>query len=225
MFSKTARWCATAVGSAALAATLGAGAANAVVAPPTVTSVTHVVNRSDGGNGGTWATDYFYRRGTLTELGSVDGTNCGGASADTCYGYTLSIKDAGWKPWVPGKFITLGGQLTPNQSGEDQNEVIGGDVTGTFTGHASFAEFYTSSLPTGGSNGGVATYVNGDTPTTSSWPSLYFPNTATLYGVSINPWSWSYNATVKHRHEHWVDASTNNYGNSPGDGNIEGYAQ
>lgn len=243
--SRFARAAAAAVGSVALCATVGATAASASPHLPTVTSVTHYVNRDDSGANGNWAKDNDFRRGVLTEDGSVAVTNCGALNTDPCYGYTLSVKDGGYLPWVQGSFVTDNGVYTPNQAGPYAGDTIRGNVRGSMSGYDNFAEFYSTSLPSGGSNGGVPSFVNGDTPSTSSWPSLYFPNTATLYqggavttSFSQPSWAWNYRAQVpvwtrSHRHHHrgywsfrterWTDASYNNYGDNVGDGNIYGY--
>jgi len=185
------------------------------------TANTLLVNRDDGGNGSPdpyWAKDKLRRTAILRETGSAPKSDCGGKGS--CYGYSLALGDV-------GSFDTIPGRQTPNQSGPYAGETEQGAVTGHVAGSLEFGQFYSTSLPQGGPNAGVPTLVNGDTPSTGDWPWLFFAPGTKLYqgGSQVNEntisepyWGWAYAWGT----QSWVDASWNNYGDNPGDGNIIG---
>ena len=228
------RW--LAVLTAAAVPALGVTAASASLPPGphshSLTAVTRLVNRDDSGNGTPnpdWAKDNFTRTLTITPQGPAALTDCG-ITATACYAFQAKIADDGFFTTVPGDF-------TPNQSAPYTGALIRSRVTGELTGYSTYAEFYATVQPDPSL---VPHFVNGDADPTSGWPLLAFPAgttysagaPATVTGGLGEPlWSWSYTALVRthdrwHRQrfqvQHWVDASYNNYGDSPGDGNITG---
>ena len=214
------------IAGGAVAATAGTAVA---APPPPVHAVTHVTNRPDGGNGGTWAYDDLTRTITIRLTG-------GGPGA---YTFTAGLTDK-------GSFTTIKGAETPNQGGSYAGDTIRSKVTGTVRGYAEFS-FTASNLPTPGPNAGVPATENDHRSTpadsTSTWYELAFPSGTHFGGAGIGDWSWTYKATVTTRtsrrvcltrgwcwgvpvvhvsHQQWVDAFNNSDGNAPSDGNITG---
>jgi hypothetical protein len=206
-----------------------AAAASASPHPPAVRAVTHVKDRPDGGNGGTWADDTMTRSVTITLTGGTPGA----------YTYTATLADK-------GSFTTIKGAKTPNQGGSYAGDTIESKVTGTMRGYADFS-FTASSLPSGALNAGVPLTENdhGNAPadSTSAWYELAFPSGTTFGAAGIGAWSWTYKAVVvtvtsqqvclppglcwgipviRVSSQRWTDASSNGNGNLAGDGNIAG---
>jgi hypothetical protein len=197
-------------GAAALAVTGGAVLASgtALAAPSTVTAVTQVSNRPDGGHGtpSTWAYDDFTRTLTVT-VASVQNP------ADTTAGltdYTATITDH-------GQFHAVLGAGTPNQSGVFAGAHIVHGVSGAMNGTYSLtvtapsADTLTGTVPATEDDNFGAPAV-----TTANWPKQAF---ATATGVSVagGSYSWTYTRAC----ESWTDASGTD-GNAPADGNITG---
>lgn len=200
--TRITRWTATAAAGAVLAIVPLAAASAAPVT--SVTAHTHVLNRPDGGHGGTWAYDTFTRTLTVTQNADQSSAPAG----DTLY--TATIADH-------GTFSTVGGALAPNQSTAGvkvTHNGTKGSINGTYTlaVTAPTADGLTGTVPT-------AENDNFGTPvvTTGDWPKQAF---ATATGVSVNggAYSWVYKTGC----ETWTDSSTNGDGNLAADGNITG---
>ena len=209
------------------AALLAAAGTASATPQPSVHAVTHVTDRPDGGNGGTWADDSMTRAVTITLTGGSPGA----------YTFTATLKDK-------GSFTAIKGAKTPNQGGSYAGDTIKSAVTGRMAGYADFS-FTASALPSTAPNAGVPAAENdhGATPadSTSTWYELAFPAGTHFGGAGIGAWSWTYKATVvtvtsqlvclaPHfcwpvpvvhvSHQQWVDAWNNGDGNLPADGNI-----
>jgi hypothetical protein len=206
---------------------LSATAASASTTPTAIqlsaahvwTAKTHLISRPDsGGAGNTWANDTMTRTLTIRLLGST------GSGASTVYYYSANVKDA-------GKFQTVNGALTPNQSGPYANETENGSVPGTISGSASFS-FTATSLP---NMSLVPKTVTGSADSTGTWYELAFPaSEVTFGGAGLGNWGWHYNgpevvtfdSSGKHViavvHERWADTASNNGGQLQQDGNING---
>lgn len=186
-----------AVPVAALAlAALGLGTA-AHAAPATVTAVTHVVNRADSGNGGTWAYDNLTRTLKVTP----------GATSST---YNAVVTDK-------GTFTTVQGALSPNQA--TAGTKVTRAVKGTFSGSIK----YTVTAAAGSTLTDVATATENDMlaapageNTTGNWPDRAF--TVKPASVTEGDWSWTYKTAA----ESWTDSSADGDGNVLADGNITG---
>ena len=189
--------------AAAGALALG-GTAHAV--PTTVTGSTHVSERPDSGNGGTWAYDTFNRSLTVS-VAAVQN------SADTAHGlvdYTATVTDKGF-------FSAVQGAGTPNQF------VPGTKVLHHVIGSMSGGASYTVTAPTGDTLTGIIPANEDDhfaTPavTTGDWPKLAFATQANVTVSMNNDWSWTYKTAC----ETWVDSAANGDGNQVADGNITG---
>lgn len=191
------------------AAGLGLAAAPAHAAPATVTQVTHVVNRPDGGNGGTWAYDSFAR--TLTVSVAVP-QPAGTPAGDTAYTATVADK---------GTFTTVQGSLTPNQAVAGAK--VGHAVKGTLAGGIS----YTVTAPSADALTAVAAMAENDNfaapaaaDTTANWPERAFTPATGVTVTEGSAWSWTYATAC----EKWTDSASNGDGNLPADGNITGKA-
>jgi hypothetical protein len=190
---------------AAAGVMLSAGGAHA--APTTVTAVTHISDRPDGGNGGTWAYDTFDR--TLTVTVAADQS---GAAPNTTL-YNATVADS-------GTFSAVQGALTPNQAtaGLKISRAVDGTMTGgiTYTIVAPSTDTLTGTVPAA-EDDLFSTASNGFV-STGDWPKQAF---ATAVGVTVteaSTWSWTYKTAC----EQWVDAASNNDGNNAADGNIHG---
>jgi len=187
--------------AATAAGIVAANKANA--SPSTVTATTHVINRPDSGNGGTWAYDDFNRTLKVT-LDSPQPEEAAGTLT-----YTAEVLDV-------GEFHTILGALTPNQSTAGLK--IAHAVSGSMNGGIS----YTITAPSTDTLIGVVPATENDnftspTVTTGNWPLQAF---ATPTGVTVtegDTWSWTYAAC-----ESWTDSATNGDGNLAADGNITG---
>lgn len=180
-----------------------AGISTAASAAPLVHATTHVANRADSGNGGTWATDNFTR--SLTIVKSASQVNA--PDGDTLY--TAFVVDN-------GGFTAHAGALAPNQAvpGVHVAHSVNGSFKGgiTYTIAAPNADALTGTVPAF-ENDAVGTPVP-----TSTWPAQAF---ATSVGVQVTEnagWSWKYSTAC----ESWTDSSANGDGNLAGDGNITG---
>jgi len=207
---------------------LSATAASASTTVPTAiqlnaahvwTAKTQLISRPDsGGAGNTWANDTMTRTLTIRLNGST------GSGTSTVYYYSANVKDA-------GKFRTVNGALTPNQSGPYVNETENGSVSGTISGSGSFS-FTATSLP---NMSLVPKTVTGSADSTGTWYELAFPATGVTFGgAGLGNWGWHYNGPVvvtldpsgKHViavvHERWADTASNNGGQLVQAGNIDG---
>jgi hypothetical protein len=194
----------------------------------TLTATTTATGRDDSGTAGNWATDNFTRTATLTGHGVVDPSHCPGIGAGlSCHYLTGTIADKGHFTTVPGDTVpgtgSLNGQPAPQ---------IGTAVTGAMKGSAHFA-FYSDEPVSAASASNVPSSVTNE-DSTSHWAELFFaPGTANFWDTSGNPGGaeittngWTYTAALDsdpacpNVSGRWIDASYNNYGGDPVDGNI-----
>jgi hypothetical protein len=194
----------------AIAGTIWGSTAAVMAAPTTVTAVTHVVNRPDGGNGGNWAYDNLKRTLTVTVAATQK-------PADTLAGltdYTATVTDE-------GGFSTIGGAPTPNQF-VPGTQILHNGVKGSINGGIS----YTVTAPSGDTlTGTVPVYENDNFSTTGAgftstgnWPKLAFASQTGVTVAEGNDWSWKYATAC----ESWTDSAVNGDGNTANDGNITG---
>lgn len=196
-------------GGAATAVALGGvalGASAASAAPvPSAHATTHVLNRPDGGNGGTWAFDTFNRSMTVTVANSQAGTGGGNTR------YRVDITDK-------GGFTTVLGAGTPNQfiPGTHVLHKVSGSMAGGIT--------YTVVAPTTDALTGVVPSTENDAfgpahVTTGNWAKQAFSNPALVTTESAGTvYGWKYSTGC----ENWADTSANGDGNTANDGNITG---
>jgi hypothetical protein len=172
---------------------------------------THLVNRDDSGDAGTWAQDNFWRTTHIYHTG-----------LDT---YKVTITDN-------GKFVTDPGALTPNQGAPYTGETIAFPHLRGYL-HGSWSWTLTSLTPP--NVHGIPTFIFGDAYSTSTWYLLAFP---TATGVTeASAWAWDYDAVAVHYHwvlvhrhhhhsywvrvptytpENWLDAESGQAGNIQG---------
>lgn len=191
--------------------------------PYVLSASTAITNRPDSGNFGTWASDSFTRKTTVTLVGQVSVSNCPGSTTGQCWLWTFKISDS-------GEFTTVAGDLSPE--GSVPLEV---PVTGTMTGGTATGEFY-GSFRFGGDQRMPATENDhGTAPTgrhtTTDWAEQFFGagavfnSTANPGGPDLNKWSWEYTAafgtdsSCPHVASQWVD-SYQNSGSTPYYGDI-----
>lgn len=193
-------------GLAVVAATTSAVAASAAPVPTTAHAVTHVANRPDSGNGGTWAYDTLNR--TLDVVVSPVQF-----AADTAAGltdYTATVSDL-------GVFSARQGELSPNQStaGVKIAHAVKGSMTGSisYTITAPAADTLTGVVPTQENDNFAAALVS-----TANWPKQAFATPAGVTVTEVNTWSWAYQTAC----EKWLDSAVNGYGNQAADGNVTG---
>jgi hypothetical protein len=194
-----------AVVTAATAAGLAAAPAFAAT-PASVTAVTHVVNRPDGGNGGTWAYDTF----TRTLVVTVAASQAGAPEGDTAYTATVTDK---------GTFTAVEGSLTPSQAVAGLK--VAHAVKGTIAGSIS----YTVTAPSTDAIASLATATENDdyaapaaAGTTANWPERVFASATGVTVTEGSAWSWTYATAC----EKWTDSAANGDGNTAADGNITG---
>lgn len=174
----------------------------------TVTAVTHLVHRGDGGGSGdTWAYDSFTRTAKVTFRGVAPVTDCLTVSGN-CYAFTASMSDQ-------GSFETIAGQQSPN-FGSHPGVLINREVRGELHGYGLFTTFYATAMPKASR---VPGHVYGDGYHSYLWPELFFPSSATVNGVNESDYGYYYHAP---HHQSWVDGSFNGDGQLAGDGNISG---
>lgn len=208
----------------AAALTVPAAAASAQAAPGSATAVTTLKNVPDNGHGtpSEWAVDTMQRTVTVTRGSQAPAADCE-LSSGTCWSYSAKLTDL-------GTFVTKPGAGTPNQAcagcaGEQvKTPAQSGYLTGTYsiTFYASSGSPRPSLVPRMHDDHGVAASA----PFTStSWPQLFFPAGTHFSAMNGGAYSWTY-LLVKFSFpflmQQWVDSSTNNDGNAPGDGNITG---
>lgn len=206
--------CAAAAGLALGASIAVAAAASAVT--PAVSETTHITNDPDSGGNGNWSTDNLVRTLTITaDTGACTGLPAG----STCY--SASIAD-------DGTFTTIDQAYQPNQGSPASFARIQHEVSGTFSGTASFL-FWADKTP---ADANVPATVNG-VPGTSTWYERAFPSGTTFGGPGIgSDWTWTYTTytrTSPRQHlaacETWTDSAANGDGQSAvltADGNITG---
>lgn len=185
----------------------GSTGANEQWTPPGASYATSkLVYRPDSGGGGdSWALD------TITRMSSA---LYEGDSAAGVHQYAGAVADT-------GTFVTVAGNLTPNQGGADKGLTLGDDSTGTMSGVTAYS--FTSS-----------TFVTAAPPAsaqgvepigTSDWYKLWFAAGTTFAGpgeLNSGPldWTWSYHLTDNcGKAESWTDADPT-AGQGISDGNI-----
>ena len=205
---------------AAMATGLIAGTASASThgsfPGPGTTAMTLILTNNVPGNGGPWAIDSVWRTATVTVAGGfpVSPWHCGWngwGPPPTCYAFTATLHDQ-------GTFRTNRGALTPNQSWPWHGRHIHGVVTGQVNGIASFGTFYATTFP---QSFLVPRFAFDEFGSAPAWPDLFFPK-GTTFGVTLGPWSVTFSAQTFCGFQHWTDASFNDHGNLPSDGNITG---
>lgn len=158
-------------------------------------------DRPDSGGNGNWANDHLARGAMVLYMGDITpGTHT----------YQGDVRDV-------GTFSALAGAFAPNQ-GQFPGSKVANSVTGPAvggTGYSFTSDQFVSRFP--------ASAYSGGTPTTGSWPSLFYASTATIGGPGIMnsgpvQWSWKYN----YKTQQWIDAAFNNGGQFDGSGNITG---
>lgn len=189
----------------------GSGAAHAATAtaPTTVTATTHVTDRPDSGNGGTWAYDTFDRTLTVTAAAKQNPAD----TAKNLVDYTVTVTDQGF-------FSAVQGTGTPNQFVPGTKVMHA--VKGTMNGGLS----YTVTAPATDSLTGVIPASENDNFSTSGagfvstgdWPKLAFMTPTNVTVNENSDWSWTYKTAC----ETWVDSAANGSGNQANDGNITG---
>ncbi len=215
----------------------GSQAADAAGKTVTVTAVTAISDRPDSGYGtGTYlANDYFTRTATITLVGEVSLSFCGGkTSTGHCYHWTGQVTD------TAGRFVTVPGIGSPGYGGLNggKDPLIGVAATGTMSGgikydfYSSFRSVLASLVPKTENDLGNIANVTGRRPT-HAWVLQFFGAPATFWvSGSATPTTsvdttggWSYtlpfgaDAQCPHLGSQWVDASPG-WGNNAADGNI-----
>jgi hypothetical protein len=170
-------------------------------------AVSKLTYRPDSGGGGdNWALDTIMRTSSVV----WEGNDSSGAHV-----YAGAVSDT-------GTFVTVPGNLTPNQGGSDKGITLGDSTIGTMSGITAY-NFTASQLA--GNNAPPAAAQGVEPIGTSLWYELFFPaagttSTTTTFGgtgeLSSGPldWSWSYNIASDNckKAEHWVDAQSNGGG-------------
>jgi hypothetical protein len=218
-----------AVGVLAGAGATAASAATAPAARGTITAVTQISHRYDGGGAGNWAVDKLSRTLQIQYLGKSTDP----AYAKTPYMYTATISDS-------GTFVNLPGQLAPNQGGSHAGQVMKpNQVTGTMTGSGQFGLFYASAKDAKGLvPRALTSFALNANPAyrSSTWPELAFPAGTVFANVSEGGYGYDYNVpavkVVKIVHgkkvivtlkaQDWQDTAWNGDGQAPRDGQITG---
>ena len=186
-----------------------ASAKPAVAHHPKVSADTLMTNRPDSGGNGDWANDEFTRKVTIDQQTPTAASNCG-LTATQCFlieGAKLTDTD--------GTFTTISNAFTPNQFGTDAGLHITNVVSGKMSGNGEFPAFYATELPDAHK---VPATNDGDANPSTTWPELAFPAGTQFTGLSEDTFSYSYH----HGTQHWLDADTNNGGQSATAGNITG---
>jgi hypothetical protein len=238
-------------GAVGILAGAGATAASAATTPAyhghssTVTAVTRLINRNDGGGGpNPWAYDTMTRTLAVTSLGKVTITpamvTANSALApylgQVMYQYDATLHDV-------GTFKDIPGQLTPNQGGRYLGDVLKPtQVSGPMSGYGDFGLFYSTAKvnsPRTFANEGVPIRLkNGQNTAYPSytWPELAFPAGTSFVGVNEFDFGYVYQVPatvrtvvihgVKHvirtRAQNWADTAANGDGQLQHDGNITG---
>jgi hypothetical protein len=184
----------------------GTGAAHAAPVPTTVTATTHISNRPDSGNDGTWAYDHLARTLTVTKAAIQP--------SSTVTAYTATVTDT-------GSFSTVGGAGTPNQfvpGTKILHNGVKGDISGgiSYTVTAPAADTLTGTVPAT-ENDNFSTTGAGFT-STADWPELAFASKTGVTVTEGSSWSWKYSTAC----ESWTDSAANGDGNTASDGNITG---
>jgi hypothetical protein len=198
---------------AALAVTMLGVLASATPANATTpdcrTVVSHLTDRPDSGNHGTWANDTATRTVLVCHIPAVVLAE---AKSVIVEGWTY-----GAKLTDEGTFVTAGGaHLSPNNG-----HALLADVPGTFTGGFTTTfqapadwQFWNGAALDGHTFTGTP---GGANPTTSNWVKALW--TSGFEGDSIGKdWSWTY----KTCNEQWVDANANESGTTAAAGDITG---
>lgn len=183
LVSKFAAIAATSVGLSGLGIAAASAAPTPAPAPHGFTATTHLINRDDGGDAGTWAQDNLWR--TVKFVPVQD--NIPGQ-----WEYKVTLTDK-------GTFKTDTNVLAPNQHTPFVGVKTGHHpISGTVYGGGSYTVVSDSPL-SNHPNLGVpfveyGTPVAGSNETTGNWPVLAFPSSAHVTNSGINPWGWTYNA-------------------------------
>jgi hypothetical protein len=203
---------------AAAGVALGVLSLSTSAASAATSASTAVSNRPDGGHGtpAIWADDTFTR--TLTVNVDATDTNCGPVTpaGDSCYAVTLSDH---------GTFTTRPGAGAPNVNSPHvgaalsiTSPAVTGNFSGGYTQHVFSDNAPDSSLvPASEDDHGVSTGTGFHS--TENWYKQAFPASTSFGTVQDGAYSWTYDTSGC---ETWVDSSSNNDGNSVGDGNITG---
>jgi hypothetical protein len=177
--------------------------------PTTVTQVTHIVNRPDGGNGGTWAYDSFTRTLTVAVAATQNPADAAAGKTD----YVATVVDN-------GGFSSVQGTKTPNQV--TAGALVAHAVKGTMSGGISYTVVAPSTDNLVAPAGPVVENDNFAAPagnnTTAQWPAQVFANPALAVVTENQVWSWTYATAC----ESWTDSAINGDGNLAADGNITG---
>ena len=214
----------------AAAAPLTATTAQATIPPGTVTAVTVISHRPDGGNAGNWAQDNFKRTATVHRVGQAGLSNCPGSTTGHCYAWTFKIADSGHFTTEPA-----GGPAAYNGLSPRTGAQLDLAVTGTMSGGTHSGTFFTdtqaASATVPATEDDADALPSGD-KTTTNWVEQFFPAGA-VFNSGANPggpdlgnWSWTYtlpfgaDAQCKNDSYRWVDSSSNGGGSVNTDGDI-----
>lgn len=166
---------------------------------------TELSQHPDSGGNGNWALD---------EIQRVFRLRLTGHPSANVYTFSASVTDDGWFQAIPNAF-------TPNQFGPNAGKHIRGFVFGWLNGHTTYT-FTANHLPNSRFNLGIPFSENGapvGDETTSLWYEQAFPVGTVFGGNGINnDWAWAYRTFDGQR---WLDAASNNGGQSLTAGNIE----
>lgn len=170
--------------------------------PSTRYASTALSYRPDSGGGGdNWALDTMTRRASITWQGGTT--------------YVGSVVDS-------GSFVTVPGNLTPNQGAGDKGNTLGDSLVGSVAGASGYhftATGYSSTSRVPAKVQGVGTTGTGD------WMKWFFPASSTFGGAGMDnsgpdAWSWSYRGTDNcNKAETWTDSYTHS-GQDASDGDI-----
>ncbi|HEV2451416.1 MAG TPA: hypothetical protein VGS62_05775 [Streptosporangiaceae bacterium] len=223
----------------AVGLSLAASAAQATTPPATVTAVTAISHRPDGGVNGSWAQDNFTRTVTVHRGGTVSLSNCPGSTTGKCYSWTFVITDKGTFTTEPA-----GGPPIYNGSAP-RTGTLDLQVTGTMAGGTATGAFFTDQQAAPCAVSGtkcVSTSVpateddhdslpSGES-TTTNWVEQFFPagsvfnSAANSGGPDLGDWSWTYTLAFGKDSQcpndayRWVDSALNGGGSLNTDGNI-----
>ena len=187
---------APAVLAIAAALPLTATAAQATIPPSTVTAVTQITHRPDGGNAGNWASDSFTRTATIHRVGQVGLSNCPGSTTGKCFAWPFKIADSG-----PFTTQPSGGPAAYNGLSPRTGAVLDLAVTGNFFGGTHTGTFFSDTQAATGTVPATEDDADGlpaGQSTTTLWVEQFFPASA-VFNSGANPggpdlgnWSWTY---------------------------------
>jgi len=218
----TTRLLIAAVAAGALAVPLAASAATPLHAaghPAPVSASTAISNRPDSGNNGDWALDNFTRTVTITLVGEVAQSNCGGPTATGhCYLWDEKIDDF-------GHFTAQAGDLSPRAG-----TTLDRTLTGSFTGGTTSGQFFSSWKTAKATLVPATENDQSEDPTgkhtTSQWAEQFFGASAQFAGESLVNWLWTYTLNFGADNQcpndafRWQDGANNGDGAQAPDGDI-----